>query len=229
MPMTLAEAIEIYKMYRAYAFLAGVNNVVCLYKEHKWVFDKRVADYVIYGGHQNRYVKQHGYYNYKNETLIPAEDILVRAFPMLKTYTDFDNLYDEVKRLIYRIKGINDLTVYDAALRIGFLLGVFPEKKVYIVAGAWTGIKNLKKELVKEKEEEKDFQTITKPGRFDASLFKNSFGSMDSMFIEDFLCVFHNELGNLSTCTKEDLLKTMEFHGIHKKIKDCYLYNYDIY
>ena len=221
--MTLPEAIEIYKKYRVYAFLAGVNNVVCLYKEHNWKFDEHVADYVIYGGHQNRYVKQHGYFSYKNDTLIPAEDALVKAFPMLKTYTGFDNLYDEVKRHIYKIKGIKDLTVYDAALRIGFLLGVFPEKNVYIVAGAWTGIKNLKKE------KEKEFHTITKPGRFDISLFKTSFGSMDSMFIEDFLCVFHNELGRLSNCSKEDLLKSMEFHGTHKKIKDCYLYNYDIY
>ena len=145
--MTLPEAIEIYKKYRAYAFLAGVNNVVCLYKEHNWKFDERVADYVIYGGHQNRYVKQHGYFNYKNDTLIPAEDSLVKAFPMLKTYTDFDDLHDEVKRHIYKIKGIKDLTVYDAALRIGFLLGVFPEKNIYIVAGAWIGINNLKKEL----------------------------------------------------------------------------------
>ncbi|WP_288287496.1 hypothetical protein [uncultured Prevotella sp.] len=225
--MTLPEAIEIYKKYRAYAFLAGVNNVVCLYKEHNWKFDERVADYVIYGGHQNRYVKQHGYFNYKNDTLIPAEDSLVKAFPMLKTYTDFDDLHDEVKRHIYKIKGIKDLTVYDAALRIGFLLGVFPEKNIYIVAGAWIGINNLKKELAKEKKIE--FQTITKPGRYNASLFKNSFGSMDSMFIEDFLCVFHNELGHLSNCSKEELLKSIEFHGTHKKIKDCYLYNYDIY
>ena len=104
---------------------------------------------------------------------------------------------------------------------------MFPEKNIYIVAGAWIGINNLKKELAKEKKIE--FQTITKPGRFDISLFKTSFGSMDSMFIEDFLCVFHNELGRLSNCSKEDLLKSIEFHGTHKKIKDCYLYNYDIY
>ena len=227
--MNLKDAIEIYKIYRSYAFLAGVNNVVCLYKEHKWVFDERVADYVIYGGHQNRYVKQHGYFNYKAETLIPAEKVLVSAFPKLKTCTDFDDLYDEVKRLIYKIKGISDLTVYDASLRIGFLLGVFPKKNVYILAGAWTGMNNLKQEYQEKREEAKDFKQITKPGRYDISYFKNAFGDMESMFIEDFLCVFDNELAHLSTCTKEDLLKTMEFHGTHKQIKDCYLYNYIVF
>lgn len=219
---TLTDAIEIYKYHRSYAFLAGVNNVVCLYKQRKWVFDKRVADYVIYGGHQNRVVKRVGYFNYKHNVLEPAENILMSSFPMLKTHTDFDALHANVMRLIGRIKGISNLTIYDAALRLGFIIGVFPQKKVYVYSGAWIGLRGL------QKDDPSLFSpSISKEGVYDISLFRPAFGYLESMFIEDFLCVFDNELDHLSTCTREDLLKTIEFHGTHKKIKDCFLYNYD--
>ena len=223
--MTLPEAIEIYKRYRAYAFLAGVNNVVCLYKEHAWKFDERVADYVIYGGHQDRVVKK-GYFKYKHETLEPAEKALLRAPAIIRPYRNFEKLYDEVRNRLAPIPGIDVLTYYDAALRIGFLLKkpIFPKKKVYVYAGAWKGLEELQKDKVKHLS-----HTFSKADVYDISLFKSDFKGLESMFIEDFLCVFDKELGNLSTCKKDDLLKTMEFHGTHKRIKDCYLYNYDIY
>lgn len=223
--MNLKDAIEIYKIYRSYAFLAGVNNVVCLYKENKWKFDERVADYVIYGGHQNRVVKGK-YFKYKHDTLEPAEKALLSAPKIIRPYTDFEELYDEVRNRLKRIKGIDVLTYYDAALRIGFLLEkpVFPQKMVYVFAGAWDGLKKLQKN-----QKHLFTDSFKKPGIYDVSKLPSDFMDLDSMFIEDFLCVFHNELGHLITCTKEDLLKTMEFHGTHKKIRDCYLYNYDIY
>ena len=221
--MILSKAIEIYKTYRAYAFLAGVNNVVCLYKDKKFVFDERVADYVIYGGHQDRVVKGK-YFKYKHDTLEPAEKILVNSFPILKIQTDFDSLHAAVKKLIGGIKGISDLTIYDAALRLGFLIEVFPQKKVYVYSGAWDGLK----ELQKDQKALFTSRPFTKPGVYNASSFPSDFKKLDSMFIEDFLCVFHKELGHLSTCTKEDLLKSMEFHGTQKTIKNCFTYNYDI-
>lgn len=222
--MTLPEAIEIYKRYRAYAFLAGVNNVVCLYKEHNWKFDERVVDYVIYGGHQNRVVKGK-YFNYKHDTLEPAEKALLRAPTIIRLYRSFEKLYDEVRNRLASIPNIDVLTYYDAALRIGFLLEepVFPKKKVYVYAGAWKGLENLQKDKVKHLS-----HSFLKADVYDISQFKSDFKGLESMFIEDFLCVFHNELGHLSNCSKEELLKSMEFHGTHKKIKDCYLYNYDI-
>ena len=223
---TLSDAIEIYKYYRCHAFLVGVNNVVCLYKDRKFVFDKRVADYVIYGSHQNRTVKRVGYFNYKRETLEPAEDSLCSPDITKMIFSDFDDLFIEVKRRLKGIKNIRDLTYYDAALRIGFLMGLFPKQYVYLYAGAWEGLKKLKKydpTLFLSKPD-----PFTKNGKHDISHFRSAFGSMESMFIEDFLCVFDRELGNLGACTKEDLLKRMEFHGTQKKIKDCFTYNYDI-
>lgn len=220
--MKLSEAVAIYKTYRAYAFLAGVNNVVCLYKNKKFVFDKMVADYVIYGSHQNRVVRGK-YFRYKHETLEPAENILVTSFPLLKRHTDFDSLHADVKKLIGGIKNIKHLTIYDAALRLGFLIGVFPDKNVYVYSGAWDGLKGL------QYDKQHHFSyTFTKPGVYDVKNFPSDLGLLDSMFIEDFLCVFHKDLGHLSICTKEDLLKSMEFHGTQKTIKNCFAYNYDI-
>ena len=221
--MTLPKAIEIYKTYRAYAFLAGVNNVVCLYKENKWKFDERVADYVIYGSHQNRVVKGK-YFKYKHDTLEPAEKALLSAPNIIRPYKDFEDLYKEVKVRLRGIPKIGVLSYYDAALRLGFLLDdpVFPHNNVYVYAGAWDGLKKLQNDKVKHLS-----HSFTKADVYDYSLFPE-FNPLESMFIEDFLCVFHNELDHLSSCTKRDLLKTMEFHGTHKTIKDCFTFNYDI-
>jgi len=223
--MTLPEAIEIYKTYRAYAFLAGVNNVVCLYKEHKWKFDDRVADYVIYGGHQDRVVKGK-YFKYKRDTLEPAEKALLSPPNIIRPYRNFEKLYEEVSNRLNPIAYIDVLTYYDVALRIGFLLEkpIFPKKMVYVYAGAWKGLDALQKDKVKHLS-----HSFPKENVYDISLFKSDFKKLDSMYIEDFLCVFHKELDHLSSCTKEELLRSMKFHGTHKKIKDCYLYNYDIY
>lgn len=224
---SLTEAIEFYKTYRAYAFLAGVNNVVCLYKEHEWKFDERVADYVIYGGHQNRVVNGK-YFKYKHDTLEPAEKALLSPPDIIRPYSDFEDLYHEVKKRLRRIPNIGDLTYYDAALRLGFLLddAIFPKDKVYVYAGAWIGLKGLQAYLSRIKMPLK--RNITSAGIYDTSDFMPHFGGMESMFIEDFLCVFDKLLDHLDICTKKDLLKTMEFHGTHKKIKDCFKYNYDI-
>lgn len=225
--MKLSEAVAIYKTYRAYAFLAGVNNVVCLYKEHKWKFDDRVADYVIYGGHQDRVVKGK-YFKYKRDTLEPAEKALLSPPNIIRPYNVFEDIYKEVKGRLRRIPNIGNLTYYDAALRLGFLLddAVFPKDKVYVFQGAWKGLKGLQKYLKRIGYPLK--RKFTSAGIYDTSDFMPHFSGVESMFIEDFLCVFDKLLDHLDTCTKEDLLKSMEFHGTQKTIKNCFAYNYDI-
>ena len=48
-------------------------------------------------------------------------------------YNNFEVLYDDVRKTIGKIKGIGDLTIYDTALRIGFIMFpiVLPEEYVF--------------------------------------------------------------------------------------------------
>jgi len=90
----------------------------------------------------------------------------------------FEDLYDEVKR---RLTGIpfceGPLTVYDVAIRIGWIFGILPKVYVYLNSGALVGAKRLlgKKSL---------------PFRIPVSDFPAPLCNVPSIYIEDILCTF---------------------------------------
>ncbi len=227
--VTIDEAISIYQTHHSHYFLAGVNNVVCQWTKLKHLgLCDRVIDYIIYGSHQDRQVKK-GYFKYKSDTLVPAEIELKKLPNILRTYTSFEDLHQEMYKRLLAIPKIGDLTIYDAALRLGFMLSphVLPKKKVYVFAGAWEGLKNL--QAYSARLGLGLFPTpINTPGIYDISLFTKAFGNLPSMFIEDFLCVFDNILSDLDNMEYDDLLDGIRFLGVRPSIDDCFAYNFNL-
>lgn len=223
--VTLQEIIEIYKYNRAYAFLAGVNNVVCLYNKNGRKLNRQVCKYIIYGNHQNRIVATVGVKKFK-KTIIACYNALTASPSIIsKSFKSFEELYDEVYNRIGKLPHIGLLTIYDAALRIGFILSdpIYPENFVYIQAGAYKGIKKLQT----CPSASALFSTaIRKENKYDISLFSAAFGNLPSMFIEDFLCVYDNKLDKLDKLSREDFLKGMQYHRTFRTIEPCFKYSF---
>ena len=97
-------------------------------------------------------------------------------FSTIKT---FDSLHRLLKSELGPIAGVGPLMIYDTALRIGAYQGLYPEK-VYLHAGTREGSQNMgikSKESVLEK-----------------SCFPEEIQKLDPVHIENFLCIYKNEL-----------------------------------
>ena len=127
-----------------------------------------------------------------------AVDKLINSNIINKQFTDFEALFAEVVGLL---KGIQfaqgPLSVYDTALNIGILFGIYPQKYIYLNAGARIGADALMG------------RTNVKP-IMDVSVWQtpNYFPGVDSMYIEDILCVFKDVFVKMSkghTITTNDV------------------------
>lgn len=109
-----------------------------------------------------------------------ATEILVSAGVISKSYHDFEEIYEEVDKLIGHVRGIGKLTVYDTALKLGCTMNprVFPRDYVYLMANAPynAAYRYYGRKL-------HDIEPI--------ATFAADFGEIPSMFIEDFFCVMH--------------------------------------
>lgn len=118
----------------------------------------------------------------KKANLEEAKTKLLANLNELKASTNFDDLFLLVKKLVRPIKGIGELYVYDTALRIGANLGLLPTK-VYLHAGTRTGAKRL------------GFQG--KEPTIAVSRFPKALQKLQPHEIEDVLCIFKDELGQV--------------------------------
>nr|WP_308572073.1 hypothetical protein [uncultured Prevotella sp.] len=100
------------------------------------------------------------------------------------SFIDFEDLYDYISGKISGIWGIGPLAIYDMARRIGHLLPkpIYPQQYVYLSAGAKEGAENLLGGGVDVK--------LREP----IQVFQPYFGSLESIFIEDILCLYKDEL-----------------------------------
>ena len=100
------------------------------------------------------------------------------------SYSNFDELYDEVRCLINPIKGIGDVACYDIAVRIGFLkrIQVYPEHLVYYHGYLRESVRKLLK------------VNRVYSYRADIAIFGSVLSNMPSIFLEDFLCSMHNDI-----------------------------------
>jgi len=128
----------------------------------------------VKGGHQ---------YCIANASISQAVINLQNAGILTKKYADFEALYDDVRKIIGNISGIGDLTIYDTALRIGFIMFpiVLPQNYVYLARGAMRGAKKI-------------LGTNKLKYREQASVFSPYFGNLSSHFVEDFLCIMEDFL-----------------------------------
>lgn len=128
--------------------------------------------YCVRGGHQYR---------------MQERDIYEAAVELQKNniasgkYKDFEDLYDNVKKVISPCRGIAELTVYDTALRLGGYLGVLPNAKVYLTSGGLEGYKRMTNTFYASRMLVIDRTTIV-------STFPE-LSSLTAYEIEDFFCV----------------------------------------
>lgn len=198
---TLEDAIRVYKYNRSTRLLTGLNTVLYEYKRHGMAFKRKVMETIVFGEHQRR-LKYHNKIDFSTLKKTIANNL--KGFCPLPACETFEELYLQVKSDMGKIHGIGPLTIYDIALRIGFLYDdpLLPQDYVYIQAGARKGIINLSsnpayRSLFPAR--------VWKAGAYSIADFTAAFGTLESMYIEDFLCVFHNELASLATCSVKDL------------------------
>ena len=204
---TLAEAIRIYKYNLSTGMLIGLNNVLKRYQYSNYKFTPKMWDALIIGQHQ-RHLLHHKYVSYSRlkkdiRTVLPA-------LPMPRPAT-FEDLYDIVKKSINKVKGVGPLLCYDLTLRLGYLYEdpLLPKDYVYIQAGALNGIRALSN----SKNNGSLFQRKTWTNKkYHISKFQGAFPNLESIFIEDFLCVFHKELSNLSQYSIRSLQKKIKIY-----------------
>ena len=75
-------------------------------------------------------------------TLVKGRDALLRIKSAIRRATSFDELHSLVEGAVLPIKGINELYIYDTALRIGVKKGLLPAK-VYLHRGTREGARAL--------------------------------------------------------------------------------------
>ena len=198
----LQNAFRAYRYHGCIGLLNGLNYVLRLFLNDGKTYSSAVVEAIIFGEHQERMKFGHhwavDYEQMKKDGSLALQDVLdsVRK----DRPASFEDLYALVSRHTRGVNGIGVLTVYDIALRIGFLQQelLLPQDKVYIQAGALTGIQNLT--------ENPEWAALfpadivwKEGGVYDMALFRKPFEGMgdmcESMFIEDFLCVYDNLLG----------------------------------
>ena len=84
--------------------------------------------FCVKGGHQ---------YYMRERDVAEAIDELKKHNILAGTYSDFEDLYDAVNTAIGACHKVGELTVYDTAFRIGYLLGVMPKDYAYLFAGGY--------------------------------------------------------------------------------------------
>ncbi|MBR3626452.1 MAG: hypothetical protein IKN48_09005 [Bacteroidaceae bacterium] len=189
---TINDIIKAYYLHRSQGMMNELNN---LHKKHfgKNKITQLMAKDIFEGTHQER-LKYEPKINYA-KTFITTCQRLMTSSLLANNYANFEDLYNDVENMLFngnnKIKGIGKLTVYDIALRIGYVRNnqILPKKKIYLYAGAFQGANNL-------------FQcnpslfnvTSIKPGCYDMTIFNAPLNQMPSMFLEDMFCVYHSLL-----------------------------------
>ena len=117
----------------------------------------------------------------KKEVLEKAKEILLQNKDKIKKTKNFDELYNLISKLLKNIFGIGPLYIYDTSLRIGAYLG-FEPKDVYLHAGTLEGARALG----------------FKGNKISVKDLPKSLGRLKPREIEDFLCIYKDELKKLS-------------------------------
>ncbi len=114
----------------------------------------------------------------KSSTLLLVKENLLSKYDAIQIVENFGTLYDIVKSS--REIGFGELAIYDAALRIGAFLNIFPTK-VYLHAGTTIGAKNL---------------LSSKPTSLTINIddLPKDFNTLTAYEIEDLLCIFKDNL-----------------------------------
>lgn len=114
---------------RKYDFMLDDLNEILTMKDEKTLPEITKRCICNRNRHQRRILPKA--VNTATEAITAAEQLL----PFSKaTFANFEELYDAVKERIYNIDGINDSTLYDTCIRLGwsYTPKIVPDKYVYV-------------------------------------------------------------------------------------------------
>ena len=103
-----------------------------------------------------------------------------------KELKDFQTLYDWVKSVVDRVKGLGQTTAYDVARRLGVWLGLKPSY-IYLHTGAAMGAKKL------------GIRGEAVP----LNVFPKEIQSLGAMHAENFLCIYKHQIPDNITVGKD--------------------------
>ena len=205
---TIQDAIRAYWLHRSMGMLNELNNIFKMH-HHPTAINQTIAKHLFEGAHQAKMPYQTKYHYAK--TFTAMSKALCSSSLMTNKYADVDDLYSDVKKLLYPISGIGLLTVYDVALRIGFVRKeqILPQQKVYLSRGALYGANNLRNTMPKLFNKIPTHQLNRKgeltEGAYNITIFDPILQAMTSPFLEDFFCVYDSKLKKLSSLTYKQL------------------------
>jgi hypothetical protein len=113
---------------------------------------------------------------FQRATLEGARDSLLQIMRAIKRANSFDELHSLIEAELLPRRGINELYIYDTALRIGAYLGHLP-RKVYLHRGTRQGARAL---------------GFHETRAISLSQFPSEFNKLSAHEIEDLLCIYRD-------------------------------------
>lgn len=211
--VTIDDVIRAYYLHKSQGMMNELNNLHKKYSMQKNINQSLSKD-LFEGVHQERlkYERKIHYAATFWETCYRLKPTSLLTDTSIK---NFEDLYDEVDNLLLKkakVRGIGRLTVYDIALRIGYIRQnqILPKDKIYLFAGANSGANQLFLSSP-------SFFTIPtsttriKEGRYDMTIFNSPLRDVPSFLLEDMFCVFHTLLGKMSKISYARLQKVPSY------------------
>lgn len=189
---TIDEVVKAYYLHRSQGMMIPLNNLHKRYSKMSKI-TQPMAKAILEGAHQERMIYATNYHYAK--LFYEVCKRLKGSALLTDSFSTFEDLYDEVYALLIKhskIHGVGNLTVYDIALRIGYIRKeqILPKNQIYLFAGAFKGANN----LLHSSPSLFNVSTIKKEDVYDMSIFNSPLSNMPSMFLEDLLCVYDSKL-----------------------------------
>lgn len=211
--VTINDVIKAYYLHRSQGMMNELNNLHKKYFMQKKI-NQLMAKDILEGGHQER-LKYERKIHYANMFWEVCSRLKSSSLLIDSSIKNFEDLHKEVKLLLCspKIKGVGDLTIYDIALRIGYVRynQILPEKKIYLFAGANKGA-NILFHSNPSLFTIPSSTPLIKPKPYDMTIFKSPLSDMPSFFLEDMFCVFHSLLGKMSQINYTRLQKVTSYY-----------------
>ena len=211
--VTIDDVIKAYYLHQSQGMMNALNNLHKKYSMQKSINQSLSKD-LFEGVHQER-LKYERKIHYAATFWDTCSRLKATSLLTDTDIKNFEDLYNEVDNLLLKklkVRGIGRLTVYDIALRIGYIRQnqILPKDKIYLFAGANSGAN----QLFLSSPSLFTIPTSTtriKEGRYDMTIFNSPLRDVPSFLLEDMFCVFHTLLGKLSKISYARLQKVPSY------------------